>query len=184
VEKAIVCASEHNWLEFRQGQPHHMRGFNNENVFKHIVEAKLLSKEELEKYAAEVDARTDRPFIVDIRLAEWLRGEKKNGAAAVLFERGGQKAPEEMKLRRLHWKLDAATAYAENKEWDKARKLVDEAGGMEGRPSEQIRVRHVKELIERQQGAAEAKPAPPAEADKAAASRSRGRATFAAVARV
>jgi len=149
-ETAIACATDLHWLQFRADGPHHLRGFNQDAVYRHAINAGLLTRDELMAEASKVDPVPERHFMANVVLAEWLNGEKAYAPAAALWEAGEAKRPKSWRIRGIHWKLDAALAWARAGNNEKARAMAEEFAAVKLADREKNKLKALTELIAKQ----------------------------------
>ncbi|BBO35263.1 hypothetical protein PLANPX_4875 [Lacipirellula parvula] len=174
LEAIVPVASDLEWLNYHQQGPHHLSGFDQKSIYRHIVDSKFISRDDLIAYGTKIDPIPDRPFMVNVTLAEWLTSHQKHKESAALYDAGVAKAPESWKVRLAAWKLRSGAAWANAGDVEKAQTLAKEAESLELQPAEKERLKKLTELIKKKGGqAAEPKgeaakePAEPAEEKKA-----------------
>ncbi|MCC6493183.1 MAG: tetratricopeptide repeat protein [Pirellulales bacterium] len=170
-EGVVGCLADLEWLNFHHDEPHHVTGLQRQqSVYKHLIDAKLLTREELLAHASQIDPLPPRHFMVNLTLAEWLAAEKAYRPAAALYEASLAKMPDTWKIRRIHWTLNAAAAWAEVGELDKARQLAEQAMTLEGvRDAERKKHDRVMALIEKKASGGDEQETPAAAPATAAA---------------
>ncbi len=152
VEAIVAIANDLEWLNYHQQGPHHLSGFEQKSIYRQIVDAKFISRDDLIAYGTKVDPIPDRHFMVNVTLAEWLISHKKYKEAAALYEAGFAKAPESWKVRRAAWKLRSGAAWANAGDIEKAQTLAKEAEALKLEPAEKQRLKKLTDLIKKMEG--------------------------------
>jgi hypothetical protein len=148
VEAAVAAAADLEWLNYHQKTPHHLSGYDRKSIFSHILRAKLLSRDELLTYAAQVDPIPERHFMANVTLAEWLAAQKEYAAAATLYDSARPLAPESWKVRRAAWGLRAGDCWARAGNFENAKARADEAAKTKLKEAEKKRLQELTEMIE------------------------------------